>query len=471
MSDSAHKQTDALLGSLEKKLKSTYSEAAREAQKKFSAHMAAFKVKDERHRKDVREGRWTQKDYEDWRKNQLLIADRFAEVRDTIAEDLHHVDKIAMQMVRDGQVDVYALNHNYGTYDVEHKSKADTSYSLYDHSTVERLMRDDPELLPPPSPQRQAEIDAKDIRWNRQKLTSAFTASVLAGDSIPKIAERISRVADMDAAAAIRNARTMYTGAENAGRQDAYIRAQNMGIKLRKTWIANHDGHTRESHMLADGQTVGTREMFSLMYGELEYPGDPSGPPAEVYNCRCTMVTEFDGFDFSQGSGDLVSAPEYGEMDFEEWTESHTEKLFNKQNDPLFDKMGSIKDTNPQEMNRIVESARNKGVEIINGTNSMSYAPGLRKGQPGQLHIDGTDSLGAWKHEERHMLDDEEDGWAGMAGLMDVERRSEMEYNAYKVEIEIAKKHGFTDTVKQLKAACKKEIKEIGGKWDERKLE
>ncbi|MDD6790461.1 MAG: hypothetical protein PUE04_10195, partial [Lachnospira sp.] len=73
--------------------------------------------------------------------------------------------------------------------------------------------KDDPQLLPKPSVKRQREIDASDFKWNNQKLSSAFTASIIAGDSIPNMARRISSVAAMDHNAAVRNARTMVTGA------------------------------------------------------------------------------------------------------------------------------------------------------------------------------------------------------------------------------------------------------------------
>ena len=156
----------------------------------------------------------------------------------------------------------------------------DTSFTLYDRQTVERLIRDDPDLLP------KANVDVpKDKRWNRQKLNSAITQGVLQGDSIPHIADRLQSVTDMDRRAAIRNARTMTTSAENGGRQDSYTRAESMGIKMKKQWMATLDSTTRDSHAIADGQIVGTKDTFHLMHGELEYPGDPAGPPSEVYNC------------------------------------------------------------------------------------------------------------------------------------------------------------------------------------------
>lgn len=371
-SDAAHKETDKKLAALERRLRITYGAAKKEAENKFKENTEAFHRKDAAHRADVASGKWTQEKYDTWRKNQLFYSDILKEKLDTIAEDFKNTDKIAVQLARGEQPDIYALNYNYGTYDVEHGAGVDTSFSLYDHTTVERLMRDDPELVPKPSPAKQAEIDAKDLKWNKEKLTSAFTASILNGDSIPTMAKKISAVADMDRNAAIRNARTMCTGAENAGRQDAYTRAEDMGIIINKVWMATHDGMTRDSHMEADGQEVGIHDMFSLKYGELEYPGDPGGPPAEVYNCRCTMVTEHKGFDKSKftDSGAVENAA-YRNMDFDEWQNVHADKPYvpiSSSSDVLMSVVDTA-DNREYSITRRIE----KDVELTNGTSKGFY--------------------------------------------------------------------------------------------------
>lgn len=320
--DAGHEETDAVLSALEKKLKRTYRAASRNATEKFEKYMADFVRKDAAHIADVNEGRWSQEEYDNWRRNQLLYAGTLNEIRDTIAKDLQNTDKIAIQMVRDKQVDVYAINHNYGTYEVEHGAGVDTSYSLYDHDTVERLMRDDPALLPKPSARRQREIDASDLKWNKEKLTSAFTASILSGDSIPTMAKRISSVAAMDANAAIRNARTMTTGAECAGRSNAYARAKAMGIDIEQEWMATLDGVTRDSHRAIDGEKIPIGGKFS---NGLRFPGDPEGAAREVYNCRCTTVAVIDGIDPGAFDKSDVLQRSTGNFDlsYEEWKRGH----------------------------------------------------------------------------------------------------------------------------------------------------
>lgn len=78
-------------------------------------------------------------------------------------------------------------------------------------------------------------------------------------------------------------ARTETHGAANYGANGA---AKETGLTIRKEWVAASDARTRDSHARIDGETVGMDDAFS---NGLMYPGDPSGPPEEVINCRCAV--------------------------------------------------------------------------------------------------------------------------------------------------------------------------------------
>jgi hypothetical protein len=56
-------------------------------------------------------------------------------------------------------------------------------------------------------------------------------------------------------------------------------------------WQTMEDEKVRDSHAAMDGQTVNAGESFiSGLGNQLAYPGDPSGPPEDVANCRCVIV-------------------------------------------------------------------------------------------------------------------------------------------------------------------------------------
>jgi hypothetical protein len=63
---------------------------------------------------------------------------------------------------------------------------------------------------------------------------------------------------------------------------------------IKRTWRAIKDKRTRDTHSEMDGQTVvGMDTPFVSPSGaELMYPGDPSAPPSETINCRCTVTIE-----------------------------------------------------------------------------------------------------------------------------------------------------------------------------------
>lgn len=85
--------------------------------------------------------------------------------------------------------------------------------------------------------------------------------------------------------------RTVATGAFNgANLFAAQAREEIMGIELEKVWLATIDQRTRPSHFAADGQRRKLDEPFNVGGADLDRPGDPSGPIAEIASCRCTFL-------------------------------------------------------------------------------------------------------------------------------------------------------------------------------------
>lgn len=277
MADEGHEATEALIEEVSERVRREYVAAYEEAEAKLADYLRRFETKDRIHAEAVRRGEETEADYREWRRGQILVGKRWQELVDALAEDYRSADRIAASITSGYLPDAYALNHDYGTFQVEQGSMVDTSYTLYDRATVERLLREQPDLLPA------VKVDGKkDLAWNRRHIVSAITQGVLQGEPIDKVARRVRSVADMDYRAAMRTARTAMTSAQNAGRMDAYRRAEGMGVHVRKQWLATLDGRTRHSHRRLDGEVVGMDEEFS---NDLKYPGDPGGSGSEVYNC------------------------------------------------------------------------------------------------------------------------------------------------------------------------------------------
>ena len=56
-----------------------------------------------------------------------------------------------------------------------------------------------------------------------------------------------------------------------------------------KRWTSMHDPSVRHAHSLVDGQVRSINEPFTVDGVDLQYPGQPFGPPEVWINCRCTM--------------------------------------------------------------------------------------------------------------------------------------------------------------------------------------
>jgi len=312
--DLGHKRTDTMLKDMEKRIQKVYQQAARETEQKTKKYFSSYADRYNKKVAELNAGKITKDEFQAWCRTQMMTGKRWQEMNDTISKDLANADKLAISMVNGYTPEVYALNHNFGTYECEKGSMVDTSYTLYDRQTVERLIKDDPKLIPHPSLD-----EKKDIRWNKQRFNNGIVQGILQGESIPDIAKRVALgTTSSDYKAALRNARTATTGAENAGRLDSYERAAKMGIKIKKVWMATLDGRTRDSHRALDGEKKDKDEPFS---NDLMYPGDPNGEASEVWNCRCTMIADVD--DSVDLSNTAIRDNKLGNMSYDKWKKGH----------------------------------------------------------------------------------------------------------------------------------------------------
>ena len=141
---------------------------------------------------------------------------------------------------------------------------------------------------------------------------------------------------------------------------------------------------------------------------------------------------------------------------------SQTTRL-NTYHDPMREKMGSAFESHPDEMNKLLKSLMNKGVEVEYRAGSMSYSPSATGGRAGKIIMDPAASYSAWLHELRHLQDDEASGWQGMSLIKDKNKFAELEEKAYKVEIDFAKENGYTGIARRLERLSFERRQEIRG--------
>lgn len=307
MADKAHLQTDLKLEQMEKQLSAIYSEAQGDIQRKANEYFAKFEKADAEKRKLVKAGKLTEDEYKAWRQGKIMYGKRFTAMKEDVAKQLLNVNQTATAYINGELPKIYTLNYNALADAVD--GVGGYSFALTDADTVRHLATTDTSLLP------FRELDpAKDIPWNMKAINSEVLQGIIQGESIPDMSKRIfgeimktsktegltdkemGALLKRNKDAAIRSARTIVTGAENKGRMDSYKRAQDDGIILEKEWLATSDARTRDWHNELDGQTRPIDEPFENAIGKIMFPGDPSADGANVYNCRCTLVTRVKGF-------------------------------------------------------------------------------------------------------------------------------------------------------------------------------
>lgn len=122
----------------------------------------------------------------------------------------------------------------------------------------------------------------------RAILAAIIQTGVSEGESMQQIADRIrTAYAEMSETRAQLIARTEVIGAANAGGRFA---ALSTGLDLTREWLATLDERTRPDHLDANGQKRAMHEPYDVGGYQGMFPGDPSLPPSEVCNCRCTEV-------------------------------------------------------------------------------------------------------------------------------------------------------------------------------------
>ena len=314
--DQWRNQTDDLLKDMEERLTQIYTEAQEEiatkwyeymkdAEKRLAPYEKAYQEAKESGDRQAIENLGRTLGIE---KQKVALQSKYYDgMMNYTTKQLTHVNEVAVSYINGQMPKVYGINYN-GTLqdiktDAEKIGNIGVSFNLVDERTIRNLVKTNRLYLP------FKEIDeTKDEAWNKKAINSQILQGILQGESIPKIAGRLQNVTNMNEAAAIRNARTMTTAAENGGRFDAMKEAEEKGIVYEKQWLATADDRTRETHAAIDGESVPLDDTFS---NDLEYPGDPMGDASEVYNCRCTMVRNLIGFRKADGSVETVAEEEY----------------------------------------------------------------------------------------------------------------------------------------------------------------
>ena len=311
--------TDAQYDELAWRLRTIYQAAADDLRRRAFEWQHAHEARVLKYRAEVDAGLLSERDFQAWMQGQLFQERAWALKRGQLARMMVDVDRQAMQMINDGKIDVFCENANWMGFRIDQQTGgAAASFGLYDRNAFTRLVRDRPNLLPMP------EIDeGRDYDWYNRIITDAVTQGILQGESLDEIVMRVAEdTGEKSLYAMRRNARTAYTNAQNAGRMEGMRQARDeLGIPVKKKWLATLDSHTRDAHAALDGKEAEIEEPFESILGPIMYPGDPDAEPANVYNCRCTLEEVPAGNKWTTERRDAETGGIVEDMTYRQWVE------------------------------------------------------------------------------------------------------------------------------------------------------
>jgi hypothetical protein len=157
-------------------------------------------------------------------------------------------------------------------------------------------------------------------------VRTQLAEGIALGESQPQLAQRVRDAIVVTKPRANVIARTESHGARNVAAMATLLRFETAyrikpGV-MRKQWQATNDPRTRHTHVDADGQIVQFSAPFIVGESSLAFPGDPSGPPGEIINCRCTTFAVFNPEDLDlndNGTIVTINAAGYAEEPAMPW--------------------------------------------------------------------------------------------------------------------------------------------------------
>ena len=327
--DYGSRYTDKREKMLSLRLQKVYREAQKDLEKQFDEFLKKHKKKGTEMWQKRIDGQITQDEYDSWMQRQVFSGKEWQKKIGHLTDMLKTTNEKALGIIRGEQYTVFAENANYESFTIEKDYKSAISFDIYDETTVEKLVTEKPELMP-----RKTVNGRKDKAWNRGVIANAVTQAIIQGESIPKLAKRLSHdTANTDMKAMVRYARTAMTCAQNAGRMETMHRAKDMGIFVRKQWLSTLDRRTRDAHRLLDGQEQDVDKPFKSEYGDIMFPGDPDAHPANVYNCRCTLISIYPKYEKAAWQGerrDQKTGEAIENMSYREWITQKEKERYGK---------------------------------------------------------------------------------------------------------------------------------------------
>ena len=260
------KLLDSLEGKTEKEIKKIYKEVASEVKQEIAKYeeMGALTMEE------------------------MQKFNRLKALHNHIDVSLTQATRNNKSIIETGLTELYNEGYSFTQYTLEKGAEMTVGYIPLDPRVAQKTIMNDISGLD--------WIERLDL--NRAKtlagLKQDLAAGLINGEGYGAIASRMTERLGTDQANTMRIARTEGHRVREESAQDAREDLAELGLIVKKQWMATLDGSTRDEHRMLDGETVGIDEEFS---NGLMFPGDPRGDPADIINCRCTIKEVIEGIE------------------------------------------------------------------------------------------------------------------------------------------------------------------------------
>jgi len=206
--------------------------------------------------------------------NEVIRTDQMAK---NIADEIAAAGKTAGTLIQAEMPGIWGLNYDFSNYSIQKQLGYEINFAQYDRNQILAILNEDR------GPFTKAAIT--NLGQNTKvvhALQNELLKGTVNGESQAQLIKRIKNVTNQKTYEAKRIVQTERTRVQTQGRMASIKEAEALGIKMDKQWMSRLI-RTRNSHLSVHGEIKPSGENFG---NGLEYPGDPSGPPEEVINCR-----------------------------------------------------------------------------------------------------------------------------------------------------------------------------------------
>ncbi len=216
---------------------------------------------------------------------------RLEHLEDEVKEILRGLTNKNAQTLRRSLTDQYTESYFRTAFALEKEVQAKLSYTRVDPKVVWAAVQ---------MPISGASLNER-VRQRGNDLffrvKEEIVQGLIQGESYGAMSRRLKNRLEIDTRRAITMARTESHRIQMAARLDSMIHAEEMGVRMKKVWVATLDDRTRDAHQELDGVAVGVDEDFTSPTGATGPAPGQMGSPEDDINCRCTFRIEVEGFE------------------------------------------------------------------------------------------------------------------------------------------------------------------------------